>query len=68
MPPPVPTLPVLTRRRRPRPRTAPPRPPANVEEARVLYEKGWTYLDIRSEFELDESGKVGGFLGCEVWV
>lgn len=31
---------------------------ANVEEARVLYESGWTYLDVRSEFEVDESGKV----------
>lgn len=33
---------------------------ANVEEARVLYENGWTYLDVRSEFEVDESGKVKG--------
>jgi len=33
-------------------------PTANVEEARVLYESGWTYLDVRSEFEVDESGKV----------
>ncbi|KIY91753.1 hypothetical protein MNEG_16210 [Monoraphidium neglectum] len=33
---------------------------ANVEEARVLYENGWTYLDVRSEFECDESGKVKG--------
>ena len=31
---------------------------ANVEEARALYENGWTYLDVRSEFELDESGKI----------
>ncbi|GBF97959.1 hypothetical protein Rsub_10632 [Raphidocelis subcapitata] len=33
---------------------------ANVEEARALYESGWTYLDVRSEFEIDESGKVKG--------
>ena len=26
----------------------------------MLYESGWTYLDVRSEFELEESGKVKG--------
>jgi hypothetical protein len=41
----------------PQPLLSPPPPPhppktANVEEARVLYEMGWTYLDVRSEFEL----------------
>jgi hypothetical protein len=31
----------------------------------VLYESGWAYLDTRSAFECDESGKVGGAGG---WV
>lgn len=41
-------------------KTTPTIQTANVEEARCLYENGWTYLDIRSEFELEESGKVKG--------
>lgn len=31
---------------------------ANVEEARVLYETGYTYLDVRPALELEEAGKV----------
>ncbi|GAB4816661.1 hypothetical protein N2152v2_003707 [Parachlorella kessleri] len=33
---------------------------ANVEEARVLYENGYVYLDVRSKLEYDEVGKVKG--------
>lgn len=31
---------------------------ANVEEARVLYERGYTYVDVRPALELQEVGKV----------
>jgi len=31
---------------------------ATVDEGRVLYETGYTYLDVRSALELDEVGKV----------
>lgn len=31
---------------------------ANVEEARVLYETGYTYLDVRPTLEIEETGKV----------